>query len=147
MSRHGEGHENKCQAAEDEGLDDAHQEFQTVERQSEQKRHQERGHQQQYLSRRHVAEETEGEADDADEHAEKLDEADEDVDDADEYATESSLDIASEKLAETAEELAEGEVVLKPPNAQRAKTEECNGHEGHESDCQGGVDVRVGASE
>ena len=73
------GNEHQRQTAEDKCLDKTDQQLQPVERQSQTQGHQENGDKQQYLTGRHVAEETKSKADDTDKHAEQFQQADEGV--------------------------------------------------------------------
>ena len=65
MSGYRQGAEDQRQHGEDEGLNGADEELQPVEGQRQQQWYQEGHHEQQDLSRQHVAEETKAEADKA----------------------------------------------------------------------------------
>src|SRR3990172_4312447 len=71
MEGNGYGSKDHCEPGKDEGLDEADEHLQPVERQR-QEGDKEGSNQEQGLPRRHVAEETEGEAEDADEVADGL---------------------------------------------------------------------------
>src|SRR3990172_1253789 len=68
--------EDKRQHREHRGLDEPHEELQPIDDVHEKEWHQERQHEDQDLAREHVSEETEGEADHADELREEFEDAD-----------------------------------------------------------------------
>src|SRR6266542_2795924 len=103
--RHCHDAKNESQHREDEGLDNANEEFEAIEHERQKEGGHEGEHEDHYLPREHIPEETGGEAEQTDELRDEFEEADEGVDRALEEGSGAKLRGATEHTTEV-EELA-----------------------------------------
>ena len=129
---HGYGEEHQGEAGEDYRLDQADEEFQSEDELGGDERHQEGYHHYQDFAGGHIAEEAEGEGDDAYQFGDQFQEADEEADDAGGAAP---------------DEVAEGEELFEVAEAVGAEAPVFHEDEGYQRQGEGHIEVGAGGAQ
>ena len=107
MRSNGKSKEYQCQTTKNERLDKADKKLKPVEWQSKSKWNEKRSHQEKYFTSGHIAEKTEGEADNTNEFAQEFQKADKYLNYSGKHSTETAANSTSEHLSRTPEKPAD----------------------------------------